>query len=68
MPTNDSPLPLELKLCLRVPLARAVLDLHPAALRVVCGWDAVARVASLSNGGYPLYQERERKRERRRMK
>lgn len=68
MLTNDHPLPLELKLCLSVPLARAVLDLHPAALRVVCGWDAAARVASLSNGGYPLYQERERKRERRRMK
>ena len=37
--TNDHLLPLELKLCLPVPLDAAVLDLHPAALKVVrLGW------------------------------
>lgn len=35
MLTNDHLLPLELKLCLPVPLARAVLHLHSPALRVV---------------------------------
>lgn len=62
MLTNDRLLPLELKLCLPLPLAGAFLELHPAALKVVQVGMCVARVAGLPNGGYPLYQERKRKR------
>lgn len=28
----------------------------------LCGWDVLAGVAGLPNGGYPLYQERKRRR------
>lgn len=62
MLANGELLPLELKLCPPRPLAGAVLELHPAALKVVRVGMCVARVAGLPNGGYPLYQERERRR------
>lgn len=63
--TNDHLLPLELKLCLPVPLARAVLGLHSAALKVVrlgcCGKDG-----QTSKRWLPTLSGTKERRERRR--